>query len=114
MTEKEVEKCPECGAEMEKGYIITQAIRWSKEKHTQWALGTELIVSWQLSAIPNVEAYRCTNCKLVLFHYQKSRFEETPKSFLKTCINCKQQIPIASELCPFCGQGQSKERDDVP
>jgi hypothetical protein len=31
---------------------------------------------------------------------------ETPKSFLKRCTNCGQEIPIASETCPFCGSKQ--------
>jgi len=28
--------------------------------------------------------------------------EETPKSFLKKCVNCGREIPIASEQCQFC------------
>jgi len=27
---------------------------------------------------------------------------ETPKSFLKNCVKCGKEIPIASEKCPFC------------
>jgi peptidoglycan/LPS O-acetylase OafA/YrhL len=27
---------------------------------------------------------------------------ETPKSFLKSCVACGRQIPVASEECPFC------------
>jgi len=44
----EVKKCPECRREMEKGYIITPAIRWSKRRHTQVAIGQELIVPCRL------------------------------------------------------------------
>lgn len=32
--------------------------------------------------------------------------EETPKSFLKKCIKCGAEIPIASEECPICGSKQ--------
>jgi len=28
--------------------------------------------------------------------------EETPMSFLKKCVNCGREIPIASEQCQFC------------
>jgi hypothetical protein len=104
----EVKKCPKCSGGMEKGYIITQAIRWSKEKHTQWAFGQELIVSWQLQAIPNIEAYRCTKCRLVLFHYPISTAEITPDSFLKKCAGCGERIPIASEYCSVCGAKQTR------
>ena len=31
---------------------------------------------------------------------------QTPKSFLKKCLNCGQEIPIASETCPYCGSKQ--------
>ena len=31
---------------------------------------------------------------------------ETPPSFLKNCVACRQQIPIASDLCPFCNTDQ--------
>jgi hypothetical protein len=32
----------------------------------------------------------------------RSKDLETPKSFLKKCIQCTREIPIASEECPFC------------
>jgi ribosomal protein L40E len=91
---------------MENGYIITPAIRWSKEKHTQVAFGQEVIVPWQLTAIPNIEAYRCTKCRLVLFHYPIPTAEITPDSFVKKCVRCGERIPIASECCPKCGAKQ--------
>ena len=34
------------------------------------------------------------------------RAPETPKSFMKRCVKCGREIPIASEQCPFCGQKQ--------
>ena len=30
--------------------------------------------------------------------------EKTPKSFLKKCVKCGREIPLASEECPYCGQ----------
>ena len=101
-------KCPNCGKQMEKGYIITPAVRWSKEKHTQFAFGQELVIPWQIQAIPNVEAYRCSPCRLILFHYPIPKAEETPESYLKKCVKCNNEIPIASETCPICGQEQTR------
>jgi predicted RNA-binding Zn-ribbon protein involved in translation (DUF1610 family) len=105
----ELKKCPGCNGELEKGYIITQAIRWSKQKHTQWAFGQEVIIPWQLQAIPNIEAYRCAKCRLVLFHYPIPTVEITPDSFIKTCVRCGARLPIASDYCPKCGAKQEKE-----
>ncbi len=30
----------------------------------------------------------------------------TPASFLKKCVSCGQQIPVASDKCPFCNSDQ--------
>jgi ssDNA-binding Zn-finger/Zn-ribbon topoisomerase 1 len=103
----EARNCPKCGGEMEKGYIITPAIRWSKEKHMHVSLGQELIVSWGLK-LANIGAYRCTKCRLVLFHYPLLKAEITPDSFLKKCGRCGEIIPIASDYCPKCGTKQTK------
>lgn len=65
--------------------------------------------SLQIRALPNVEAYRCTSCRLVLFHYRIPQAEITPKSFLKKCAKCAEEIPIASEYCPKCGTKQEKQ-----
>jgi hypothetical protein len=35
---------------------------------------------------------------------------ETPKTFLKECIECSKEIPIASEQCPYCKAEQKAER----
>lgn len=32
-----------------------------------------------------------------------------PKSFFKQCVKCGQEIPIASETCPFCGSEQQRK-----
>ena len=103
--------CPECGGAMEKGFIISNAVRWSDKKHTQWALGQEVIIPVNLAALSNVEAFRCPKCRLVLFHYQIPRAEETPASFLKKCAKCGETIPIASDYCPKCGAKQKEKKN---
>ncbi|GEM_PF-3543939 len=32
----------------------------------------------------------------------KGAYMHTPKSFLKKCVKCEREIPIASEKCPYC------------
>jgi hypothetical protein len=44
-----------------------------------------------------------------IMHKLEEKKEEshvTPKSFLKKCVKCYREIPIASEQCPYCGQKQ--------
>ncbi len=36
----------------------------------------------------------------------KPKIPLTPKSFLKKCVKCGKEIPIASEHCPYCMQKQ--------
>ena len=73
---------------------------------------------------------RYTDNRLVVEHFEKFYFDEiwqnarsitqklgdkakehetmkeTPKSFLKECVKCARDIPIASETCPFCNSKQ--------
>jgi len=35
---------------------------------------------------------------------------KTPKSFLKKYISCRQEIPIASEVCPHYGSEQKRQK----
>ena len=37
-----------------------------------------------------------------IFGKKEKREERMPKGFLKKCIKCGREIPIASEECPFC------------
>jgi len=37
---------------------------------------------------------------------KEMKYSGTPKSFLKICVNCGGEIPIASEQCPYCGRKQ--------
>lgn len=54
---------------------------------------------------------RIGNCEMIFFTqvlldatYQpkNSTIPETPKSFFKKCVKCNEDIPIASEECPYC------------
>ncbi len=72
MGESEVKKCPKCGGEMEIGYL-PGAFSWSAGKNL---------------------------CGIAILDYRA--VGETPKSFLKKCVQCGKDIPIASEECIHC------------
>ncbi|HKZ95171.1 MAG TPA: hypothetical protein VJ249_11430 [Candidatus Bathyarchaeia archaeon] len=40
----------------------------------------------------------------------KPDYSKTPKTFLKKCTECEEEIPIASEICPRCGQKQGQKK----
>jgi hypothetical protein len=61
MDESGIVKCPECDGEMEKGYLVSEAIRWSTQRHPQWALGQDTIVHGYAWAFTNTEAFPFTN-----------------------------------------------------
>ena len=43
----------------------------------------------------------------LLHKFFKSQNGATPKMFLKKCVRCGKEIPLASEECPFCEAKQS-------
>jgi hypothetical protein len=70
----EMKKCPECGAEMEKGFVVSRLVAWSDKKISNWSLrgvfgGEQVINQGYPYPIANVEGYRCENCKLIVFKY---------------------------------------------
>ncbi len=67
-------KCPNCEEGMEKGYVISSggAIFWSEKPRKWLTIGFEhLILASPIFSQANVEGYRCTKCKIVLFSYKK-------------------------------------------
>jgi len=102
-----VKKCPICGGRLEKGYLnAPRGIYWSTEKP---GVGTRVLdtalprfSSWFMSENP--PALRCENCGVAIVDYRAAG--ETPESFLKNCVKCGREIPIASEECSFCGAKQ--------
>jgi len=45
----------------------------------------------------------------ILQKFFEFKIGETPRSFIKECIRCKKEIPIASEQCPYCGSMQNNQ-----
>ncbi len=70
-------ECPVCGGELQKGYIhTTRDIYWDEERHKHNILACrEVIIMAQwpylFRTIPHAPSLKCTNCKIVVFHYGK-------------------------------------------
>jgi hypothetical protein len=65
-------KCPECGGEMEDGYIpLLRGIHWREKGEPiglapAWGGLPETGVVWSRKKL---QAFRCRNCELVCFQY---------------------------------------------
>jgi ribosomal protein L32 len=101
----EVRKCYSCGSEMHLAHRIPFRIKGTeglwKLVFGEWAeLGETLL---------NFDVYVCPSCGEVRF----SADEQTKRSllgtaFLKKCVKCGKEIPIASEECQYCGTKQKE------
>jgi hypothetical protein len=110
MSEKEFSKlnlmkcCPICGGKLESGYAIGGGIWWDTRKHEHVAWLAERLTPYPLT-LPNLPSVRCNKCEIVIFDYSEHKLQ-TPSSFLKKCVKCGKEIPLASEECQHCGAKQ--------
>ncbi len=60
--------CPECGGELEEGFINSpHDISWDKKEHTLIPGGEAVVESFVI--IAETPAKRCPNCKIIIFNY---------------------------------------------
>ncbi|MEM3622711.1 MAG: PF20097 family protein [Candidatus Bathyarchaeia archaeon] len=99
-----IKKCPICGGELDRGYIFSSStIRWDLEKPKfSWVWTFRDIVPFW-----NAPALRCKQCEIVIFDWEEYVSSTTPKSFMKKCVKCGNEIPIAELQCPYCGSKQN-------
>ena len=109
MSESEVKKCYSCGIEMQFAQKVPFRIKGTpgywKLVFGEWAeLGEEML---------SFDVYVCPSCgEIRLLADEKSKtslLRLTPKAFLKKCVKCGKEIPIASEECQYCGTKQPEE-----
>jgi len=79
------ENCPICDQKMEKGYVNSGSagIFWTKKKHKgRLPLDAETLVGSRIFSFSGgiAEAYRCPNCRIVLFSYEKEPSEKQSNS----------------------------------
>ncbi len=86
-------KCPVCGGELEAVYFS----------------GYRRIPGFKPYLYKNLPALRCGNCRIAILDYERNGIYFG--KFVKKCVNCGKEIPIASEVCPHCGAEQPEYRD---
>lgn len=71
-TAEEAQKCPKCGAQMEKGFLGSESfisgMKWFKEK-TILALGGEKIKDPGLSGMVYLDGFLCRKCQTMVVAY---------------------------------------------
>jgi predicted RNA-binding Zn-ribbon protein involved in translation (DUF1610 family) len=103
MSEKEVKKCYACGGEMRFAQRIPFRIKgtpglWKLVLGEWGELGEEML---------DFNVYLCPTCgEIRLSADEKTRRLLLGTSFLKKCVKCGKEIPIASEECRYCGAKQ--------
>ncbi len=112
MSEKEefskltsIKECPICHGEIHKGYINPpKDMHWDTQKRKFYG---------RMSVGESFPALRCKQCEIVIFDWEEYVRQQTPKGFLKTCIGCGREIPIAELKCKYCGYEQEpKHKED--
>lgn len=66
------DRCPECGKEMEEGFVTaTQSIRWAvgEKQGGFFGVAAETLRKGSFFAHPRCPASRCTACRIVQFKY---------------------------------------------
>ncbi len=115
MNEKEVEfarlisvkKCPNCGSKLNKGYFTApRGMFWDTKKHRLGTMVADYVMPRFSSvfALENSPALKCEKCGVAII--DTGRIGETLRGFLKKCVKCDKDIPIASEECQYCGTKQ--------
>jgi hypothetical protein len=62
------------------------------------------------------ELYACPNCRKVEWYLPAKKIppkidlQETPRSFVKKCVKCRENIPLAQEECQYCGAQQKPNK----
>ncbi len=104
-----VRECPNCGGELNKGYFTApRGMFWDTKKHRKGTMVADYIKPAMTSVftLENFPALKCEKCGIAIMDTKK--IGETPRSFLKKCVECGELIPIASEHCPKCGTDQKE------
>jgi len=98
----EVKKCPKCNGRMVEAHRLVA--------HTRVLAGVSLAKRGDILGDRIIPHY-CENCGYIEF-YKEMKTGEQPqeRGFLKSCIQCGRQIPIASERCQHCGAEQTKRK----
>jgi len=99
----EVKKCVRCGGELiEEGRLIAR---------TRVLAGVSLAQKGDIVG-DRIIPYYCRECGYIEFYKEMKLGEQASAlGFLKRCVKCSRQIPIASEECQYCGAKQKQKEE---
>ncbi len=94
------DKCPKCGGDMARGDRLVPTPTHLAAIVTLAKRGD----IWGDDIVP----FYCENCGYIeLYKEMKgTRRVKRDNAFLKRCVKCGKEIPIASEECQYCGTKQ--------
>lgn len=107
-----VKRCPNCGGKLDKGYFTApRGMYWNTEKHGLDTAVLDYMTPriFSFFMLENAPALKCKRCGVAIIDTR--RIGETPRSFLKKCVQCGKEIPIASDYCSLCGAEQKKRTE---
>lgn len=100
-----VRECPICHGELEKGYLnAIRGVFWSEKKRPLGMAVLDYVMPGAIWSSDTLPALKCEKCGIVISDLRAPGY--TPKSFLRKCVKCGEEIPIASERCSSCGAKQ--------
>jgi len=99
----DVKKCYSCDVEMQFAQKIPFRIKGTPGLY-KLLLGDLAEVGEEML---NFDVYVCPSCGETRFLAdEKTRRSLLGTAFLKRCVKCNKEIPIASEECQYCGTTQ--------
>ena len=105
-----LENCPVCGGKLSEGFLSApRGVYWSAIRQSNLATAALdwLMIPGPLVSSESFPALKCDRCGIVIVDL-KGLPPYTPKSFLKKCVKCGKEIPLAAEQCDFCGAEQKE------
>ena len=101
-------KCSRCGTVM--GDYGVQKLRLGGVGG-EWSFLIGDIAEVEQWTFP-VHFYICPKCGKVELEVANPENVLLSRKFLKKCVKCGEKIPLASELCQFCGAEQTKKKSN--
>jgi Domain of unknown function (DUF6487) len=74
----EVLKCPKCGGQLQKGFLyLPRGALWDAKRRYVYSYSARssgwLFDPWMVPRAQIVEAWKCPNCRLAIFGYEREK-----------------------------------------
>jgi phage FluMu protein Com len=67
-----ISKCPSCSGELEKGYVVTEAISFDTKKKRFFRGPKYVLTKYPTWTVLTLPALRCDKCNIVIIDYRGS------------------------------------------